>query len=269
MGVFKVSFPPLKTNKKFIVFVVVTLSIIPAAIFYFLGVSVGKSQLQKTSQLPQNSNLENELRLCLENKASMTAPMDDGTYNFATFRVYSPLLEDKTVSKQEFTYKRALIALRTIEINKDIQIKTWVLEKPTDYLPPLPERLAKKLYSYDLSYALYNFPIVDGYEFIDIINDDKLVSSKIPENPKPSDTYLSKKGIKMYRKSEYGSKVLSSGAELDFYANVNGGKTQVFGQIIFDLNKMNMNQDITIKDIVKVFHELESIADTISFEKYQ
>jgi len=266
----------LKTNKKLVYTLSLTLLVALVSFSYYLGVSVGKSRSQKTTAPSNNQvgsnntiELENELRLCLSNEASIAVSQDDGIYNFSTFKMYSPLLQGKKVSKIEFKYKRALITSRVIDIDESISVKTWVLEKPSQYLSPLPEILSKKESILDLTYSLYDFPILDGYEWSTIVVDEKLVSSRILETPTTSSTYLSSKDIKMYRKTRPCPKSACI-AELYFYKTTDQGKTQVFVQILSNISNYlhETDEQLISKNIREAFNNVETFADTLSLEKY-
>lgn len=272
----KESLQLLKINRKITFSLLTALLVILVSTWYLLGFSIGKSHSQDSITLINDQacskntvELKNELRLCLSNQASMTAPQDDGIYDFSTFKVYSPLLQGKQVSKTEFEYKRALITYRGITVDENAGVQVWVLEKPSQYLPPLPERLSKKTNPLDLTYSLYDFPIFDGYEWANIVVDEKFLSSRLPESPTMGNTYISKKGIKMYRKTQYCPKSACT-TELYFYTTTDQGKTQVFVQIESHISGYleETSEQLISKRIREAFNNAELIANTLSLEKY-
>lgn len=261
----------LKENGKLIRILCIILAIVAVSASYFLGSIVMKSYFNKgNSNNKQVSSeelksLENELNLCLFNKASMSASQDDGAYNFSTFKIYSPLFQNKTVSKTEYEYKRALITSRVIEVDNNTKVIVWVLEKPSQYLPSLPERLSKKTNPLDLTYPLYDFPIISGYEFADFVQDKEFVSLQIPESPIASNTYTSRRDVKMYRRTNYCPKSACL-AELYFYTTTDQGKTQIFVQVLSNIQEVPGSNNNTSE--AGAFKNVELVADTLSTEKY-
>lgn len=259
----------LQTNKKLLRSLLLAVLVILVLTSYYLGVLVGKSRSQKitTSGTKQtNSNnliaLENELRLCLSNEATISAPQDEGKYSFSTFKIYSPQFQEKQVNKTHSEYKQAVIISRAVKIDENLSVIVWMLEKSSQYLPKLPERLSKKASPLDLTYPLYDFPILVGYEYINFVTDEKFISSRIPESPNAIDTYLTRKGITTYRKNHFCPKSVCA-SELYFYTTTDQGKTQVFVQIIARFSDLGNKQAAN-----RAFKTAETLADTLSLEKY-
>ena len=256
-----------RTKRILIIMVVVTiLSLSFSGFLYNQNVQLKKGPETDLDSGQTSNNklieLENELKSCLSDEASMTAPIDDGEYQFSTFKVYSPLLLNKSVSRVEFEYKQALIVSKTIELNENLSISVWLLEKSSKYIPTLPERLSKKTDPLDLTYPLYDFPIFDGYEWINAVDESKYISARITESHDSNRIYKAKNGITMYRISNPCPKFICS-TELYFYSTTDQGKTQVFGQIIATVKEWGDEQSIN-----SAFDTAEIFADTLSFEEY-
>lgn len=264
---FKEKLTQLRNNRKLARLFKVALLLIVILISYLLGGFISKLRFNQSKSngeqvcLKNIKNIEDELNRCFSNQASVGEPQEDGKYNFSTFKIYSPLLQDKVVNKAEFEFNRALITSRTIEIDKNVEVKTWILEKKGN-LPLLPERLTKKANPWDSTYSLYDFPILDGYEWVYQVVDEKFVSSRISESPSPSEVYTTKKGVKMYITAVMCPKG-ACGIELYFYANTDGGKTQIFVQIL--ANSYDQTGNVTA---AQALNNAKVVADTISLEKY-
>ena len=242
-----------------------------------LGFFYGKQRANSTKSFFEKSDesspmnlqsLKKELELCLMNEAWTESPRSE-RYGLSEFGIGSPFFEGAEVQFQNFSYKRAIIEKRVIQVQTEnksipiISITTWQLRQSSEYLPELPERLKDSKQQTHLTYDLNDFPVFDGYEFQTKVSPDKFVSSRIPEYSPASSVYVSEKGIRMYR-----SKIVCPrphcGAQLHFLDTIHNGKTLVFVQVSSEIR--NPSSELIEEQSVlrQAFRETEKVADTIS-----
>lgn len=231
---------------------------------FYLGVQYQIFNTPKITPQPINNKyeaIEEELNYCLENKARIGQKKQE-TYSFNTFGIKSPLLENLSVDVVPFEYKRSIIENKIIYGKEEIDnhkwgISSWYLKNSGKYFSDLQ--------NYGVPMSIKNFPIFDGYEFIDT---PKWLSDRIEQWKTSGESYTNTNGIKMSW-SEGGLSV-SSSAMLEFFQPyLPTGKPTLY-QIFVITNSSTCNPITGFNDPC-VLKEKEStrkiakeIADTIS-----
>lgn len=175
-------------------FLVIILLIILPVIGFFLGAQY--KQTDKTQPIQtgvsecskQLADKEEEIWLCVEDRASGGSTTNKAPYDFKDFGIYSSLFKDKEVESQTFKYKRQDILRQELVLDKDEQgdstsgVIVWEYKSVNVTVGSSPTA----------SYVIF-----DGYE------NHGIHPTIIDPNSKDKEGYVNPKSLKMVWGYEY------------------------------------------------------------------
>lgn len=135
-------------------FVAICLVVLGAVGGYFFALvtyseEIGQIQSVVAECDDRKVKVSEELRRCLENSAEIVGS-DTEMYDFSSFGIYSPLLEDRTVTITNIDYKRCIITKKEIDL-EDARVVVWQHCDQNGSIPTFQ--------------PIENFHIFSGYEF--------------------------------------------------------------------------------------------------------
>lgn len=233
-----------------VVFCVIIFILVTSLIGFFVGKNLERERNTKeNNQLVQKytekiNTLEKEMQAMIQNRGIHIKSSKE-KYKKENIGIYSPLLEGKNVSIDQYKYNAEIIIRKEIRIDKNISLVIWEMDVPSKRIQD----------------DLPGFAIFDGYE------NYALNAYPVSELRKEwTESYKAKNGTDMYYAYHYSPKTIGV-VSLDSLHLYFFGYYPAIPRLVRIYNSKIGNFPSSKNDpaVIKAKEELKKVADTLEF----